>query len=440
MFFHLKPRAQRENKLDVFQVIQKMRPKLATVPGITAIMQVPPVIRIGGKLTKSLYSMSLQSPDLDELYQATPTLEAKLRELPELQDVTSDLQIRNPQINVEIDRNKASALGLSPDQIESALADGFGPRWISTMYAQQDQYKVLIELEPKYQRDPSVLSKLFVKSDTGKLVRLDTVANVTQNVGPQAISHLGQLPATTISFNLKPGISLGDAVNKINDVARKALPATVTSSFQGTAQAFQSSMAGMGLLLLLTIVFIYIVLGILYESFIHPVTILSGLPSAAFGALLTLLVFHNDLNVYSFVGLIMLVGIVKKNAIMQIDFALEAQRNEGKSPRDAIYEGCVVRFRPIMMTTMSALMAALPIAIGGGGSRRQLGLTAVGGLLISQLVTLYLTPVVYTYLDTFQHWAGARLHALRMKFGAHDNAESLPQPQVSSPTSTQAPH
>ena len=296
-------------------------------------------------------------------------------------------------------------MGVTPGQIENALSDGYSQRWISTIYAQNDQYKVLIELEPKYQADPALLSKLYIKSSGGQLVRLDTVARMGEDVGPQSIAHLGQLPAVTISFNLRPGVSLGDAVAKVQAIARQTVPASMTTTFQGTAQAFQSSLKGLGWLVIIAVVFIYIVLGVLYESFIHPLTILSGLPSAGFGALLTLALFRIDLNVYSFVGLIMLIGIVKKNAIMQIDFALEAERKEGKSPRDAIYEGCLIRFRPIMMTTMAALLGALPIAIGlgaGAESRRPLGLTVVGGLLTSQLITLYLTPVVYLYLDALQ--------------------------------------
>ena len=403
MFFHLVPRDQR--KLDVAGVIQSWRAKFAEVPGINVYPQIPPVIRIGGQLTKSLYQFTLQSPDLDELYRMTPVLEEKLRQLPGLQDVTSNLQIKNPQVNVVIDRDKASSMGITPEQIESALANAYSQNWISTIYAQNNQYRVLLELEDQYKADPALMSKLYVGADSGKLVRLDAVTTLTRDVGPQAITHLGQLPATTISFNLRPGVSLGDAVNKVQAVARETLPATMSTSFQGTAQAFQSSLTGMGMLLVLSIVFIYIVLGILYESFVHPITILSGLPSAGFGALLTLMLFRLDLNVYSFVGLIMLIGIVKKNAIMQIDFALDAQRHEGKSPHDAIFEGCLVRFRPIMMTTMAALLGALPIALGigtGAGARRPLGLTVVGGLLTSQLITLYLTPVIYIYLDAFQ--------------------------------------
>ncbi len=423
MFFHLKPPDRR--KLDVYGVIQELRRKFAAVPGISVFMQNPPIIRIGGQMSKSLYQLSLQSPDLDELYRSAAFLESKLREVPELQDVTSDLQIRNPEVTYEIDRDKAASKGVTPGQIESALSQGFGPLWISTIYSPNDQYKVLLELLPDYQMTPATISKLYVKSSTGNLVRLDTIGRLVDTVGPQTISHLGQLPAVTISFNLRPGVALGEAVNKAEQVARETLPATVTTSFQGTAQAFQSSLAGMGLLLVLAIVFIYIVLGILYESFVHPITILSGLPSAGLGALLTAVIFHNDLNVYTFVGLILLIGIVKKNAIMQIDFALDAQRNEGKSPAEAIFDGCVVRFRPIMMTTMSALMASLPIALGfSGWARRQLGLSVVGGLLVSQLITLYLTPVFYLYMDALQQrvsrWTTRAKSSLKTLRATHD--------------------
>jgi hydrophobic/amphiphilic exporter-1 (mainly G- bacteria), HAE1 family len=401
MFFHLKP--PNERQLDVYGVIQELRRKFAALPGISVFMQNPPAIRIGGHLTKSLYQIALQSPDLQELYRIAPKFEAQLSALPELQDVTSDLQMHNPQVNYTIDRDKAAVVGVTPQQIEAALADAFGPRWISTIYAPNDQYEVLLELETKYQSDPDAIAKIYVHSSTGRLVPLNAVGKLTEDAGPQSISHLGQLPAVTISFNLAPGVSLGDALEKVSALARETLPPTVTTSLQGTAQAFESSLAGMGLLLVLAIVFIYIVLGILYESFVHPLTILSGLPSAGLGALLIAVVFRNDLNVYSFVGLILLIGIVKKNAIMQIDFALDAQRREGKAPIDAIVDGCLIRFRPIMMTTMAALMASIPIAAGAGGwARRQMGLTIVGGLLTSQLVTLYLTPVFYTYMDGLQ--------------------------------------
>ena len=404
IFIRLKPRATRPH---VDQVIEELRPKLATVPGVKAYMQNLPPIRIGGQLTKSLYQFTLQSPDTEELYRSATLLEAKWRDVPGLQDVASDLQIKNPQINVVIDRDKASALGVSAQQVEDALYTAYGTRQISTIYAPNNEYRVIMELAPLYQRDPSALSLLYIRSNSGQLVPLNAVAGLTATLGPLSVNHLGQLPAVTLSFNLKPGVSLGDAVKRVDDLARANLPSTITTSFQGAAQAFESSLSGLGILLVMAILVIYIVLGILYESFIHPLTILSGLPSAGFGALLTLRLFHVELNLYGFVGMILLVGIVKKNAIMMIDFALEAQRTEGKSSAEAIYHGCLIRFRPIMMTTMAALMGTLPIALGfgaGAESRRPLGLAVVGGLLFSQVVTLYLTPVFYIYMASFQQW------------------------------------
>ncbi len=420
MFMRL---TDRHNRPHVDQIIQDLRRKVSQVPGIMVFLQNLPPIRIGGTLTKSQYQFTLQDTDTQELYAVVPKLEQKMKEIPGLQDVTSDLLVKNPQVNVVIDRDKASSLGVTAQQVEDALYTAYSARQVSTIYAPNNEYRVIMEVKPEYQRDPAALSMLYIRSDKGALVPLDAVARLTPTLGPMVVNHRGQLPSVTMSFNLRPGVALGDAVNAVNRAARETLPSTVTTSFQGTAQAFESSIRGLGLLLVLAILVIYIVLGILYESFIHPLTILSGLPSAGFGALLTLMIFHIDLNIYAFVGVIMLVGIVKKNAIMMIDFALVAQREHGKNAEDAIYEGALVRFRPIMMTTMAALMGTLPIALGfgaGAESRRPLGLAVVGGLVFSQLITLYITPVIYTYMDSLQEW-------VKRHTGKTANGEVIPE-------------
>ena len=404
LFIRLKPRSER---LGVDQVMARLRPKLAKIPGIMVFMQNPPPIRIGGRLSKSLYQITLQGADTQQLYHYAPILETKMQGLSALRDVTSDLEIKNPHVNVVIDRDRASTLGVSAEAIEDTLYYAYGDRQISTIYAPNNTYEVIIEVQPQYQLNPDAVALLYVPSTTGKPVPLKAVAEITRSVGPLSINHTGQLPSVTLSFNLAPGVPLGNAVTDVEALARKTLPATISTSFQGTAQAFQSSVKGLGWLLMLAILVIYMVLGILYESFIHPITILSSLPFAGFGALVTLMIFHVELSIYAFVGIIMLVGLVKKNGIMMIDFALEAQRGEGKGPADAIYEACVIRFRPIMMTTMSALMGTLPIALGigaGAEARRPLGLAVVGGLLFSQFLTLFVTPVFFVYMESFQSW------------------------------------
>jgi HAE1 family hydrophobic/amphiphilic exporter-1 len=393
------PRATRS--LTAQQIAQQLRGPLGSYPGFRAFVNVPAALQIGGLRGNSSFNLILQSLNYDELYAWAPKLEQAIAALPEFVDVSDDMELKSPRVDLDIDRDKAAAVGLDATQIENALADGFGQQWVSTIYGPRTQYQVLLELDPRYQERAESLKKVSFRTPTGTIVPLESVVNFRQDVGPLSVNHYGQLPAVNVSFGLRPGEALGTAIDRINEVARRVLPATVTSSFQGSAKVFQASLTNFSLLFFIAIGVVYIVLGMLYESYIHPLTILSGLPPAALGGLLTLWLFGNELNIYSFVGLVLLIGLVMKNAIMQIDFALDAERQLNKTPTEAIYEGCIIRFRPIMMTSMATMFGALPIALGlgaGGEARRPLGLAVVGGLMVSQVITLYLTPVVYAYM------------------------------------------
>ncbi len=429
LFIHLKPRSER--KLSTDQLIAKWRPLVNSVPGLMVFLQNPPPITIGAQFTRSMYQLTLQSPDTTSLYKYAPLLESRMRGVKDLRGVNSDLQVQNPQVTIKIDRDKAHTLGISASAIENALDDAYGSRQISTIYAPNDEFWVILEVLPQYQLTPATLSMLYVRSSAGALVPLDTLVKFSRSLGPLQVNHYGQLPSATISFDLAPGASLGKALAEVHSLAREVLPDTITASFQGNAQAFQNSLGNLGMLLIMTILVIYLVLGILYESFIHPLTILSGLPAAGFGALLTLWIFGMQLDLFAFVGVVMLVGLVKKNAIMMIDFALDAQRSEGKPPSEAIFEGAIIRFRPIMMTTAAALMGTLPIALGmgaGADSRRPLGAAVVGGLFFSQFLTLYITPVVYTYMESFTEivhaWRTGQKRPARPELAVGNGAES----------------
>ncbi|MEP6620641.1 MAG: efflux RND transporter permease subunit, partial [bacterium] len=400
-----------ERKRDAQEIARDLMANALSVPNISVFIQNPPAISIGGLASKSLYQYTLLSGDIKTLNTSARALEARLRQLPKLANVTSDLLIENPQVTVDINREQAGQLGVSASEIENTLYDAFGQKQVSTIYTSTNEYWVVMELLPEFQQDVPSLGKLWVRSTQGKVVPLSAVAEFRTGVGPVTVNHSGQLPSVTVSFDLAPGVSLGAALSDVQAAAKEVLPSNVVGNFAGTAEAFLSTQQGLIVLLVLAVFVIYVILGVLYESFIHPITILSGLPFAAFGALVTLMIFRLDLDVYGFVGMIMLIGIVEKNAIMMIDFALEVQRDGQRTPADAIVEAASVRFRPIMMTTMAALMGALPIAVGwgaGAASRRPLGVAVVGGLAFSQLVTLYVTPVFYTYLDELQTWMGAR--------------------------------
>jgi multidrug efflux pump len=410
MFIMLKPLKQRKHSAD--QVIGILRKQFAVVPGATLYLQAAQDLTIGGRASQAQYQYTLQGEDLTQLNQWAPRLLAKMRGLPELRDVNTDQQDKGLQSSVVIDRDTASRLGIAPQDIDNALYDAFGQRQVSTIFESLNQYHVVMEVAPEFQQSPDALQSVYVKSSGGQMVPLAAIAHFGPSNTSLAVNHQGQYPSVTISFNLAPGVSLGQATTVIDKAERSInFPSTLNASFQGTAAAYKDAISSEPILIFTALVAVYIVLGILYESYIHPITILSTIPSAGVGALLALLLTHNELNVIGMIGIILLIGIVKKNAIMMIDFALEAERNEGKSPVDAIHEACMLRFRPIIMTTAAALLGGLPLALGTGtGSelRRPLGITIVGGLILSQVLTLFTTPVVYLYMDRIRHYFSRR--------------------------------
>ena len=402
----------KDRKRSVDEIVNDLRPKLNSIPGLVAFPQNPPPIQIGAGSALAEYQFTLQSSDLNELYKYAMIFEEKMRVVPGLVDVNSDVKLNNPKLYINVDRDKASTLGLSLDKIQNTFFSAYASRKISTIYGELNQYYVILEVQPRFKEDPSALSYLYVKSNEGKQVPLSTVAHIVETLGPLNVNHTGQLNSATVAFNLKPGHSIGEAVDATKKIARDVnLPQSIVTGFQGSAQEFEKSFASMGFLLFVTVLVIYMVLGILYESFIHPITILSALPLAACGALVTLWIFGMELDMYGMVGMIMLIGIAKKNGIMMVDFALEAERTEGLDSVESIHKACMTRFRPIMMTTMAALFGTLPIALGigaGGDARQPMGVAVVGGLFLSQLMTLYITPVFYVYFDELSKWLGRR--------------------------------